>query len=332
MKTSLFFLLDHYPALSGPIADRYGAVVHQSVLAESLGYETVWIAEHHFHQLGTAPNPAVLLAAIAARTSNLRLGPACAVLPMRPTLYTAENYAMVDLISNGRLNLGIGSGSVRFEFEGIGVDVAQAKELYAACLDELNDRFAGAAAGELGHATMNIASVQQPMPPIFVATQTVEGARVAGNNGYSLLTIATPTTPSISVIGDQIRAHRQGLVESGFDADSREAVVVVFGCCAATKDDARSLGAPAIARALQRMGRPDTDPDDVYDKLVDAGLVVVGDPTQAAALMQGFADQGVDRMAFLNAFGALPIENNAESIQLLAKVASNVTLNAIAQN
>ena len=129
------------------------------------------------------------------------------------------------------------------------------------------------------------------------------------------------------MIGDQIRAHRQGLVERGFDAHRREAVVVVFGFCAATNDEARSLGAPAVARSLQRMGRPGTDPDDVYDKLVEVGLAVLGDRAQAAALMQGFAEQGVDRMAFLNAFGALPVEDNAESIRLLAKAALNVILN-----
>ena len=56
-------------------------------------------------------------------------------------------------------------------------------------------------------------------------------------------------------------------------------------------------------------------------------LAVLGDASQTAELMQGFADQGVERMAFLNAFGALPIEDNAESIRLLAKAALNVTLN-----
>ncbi|MDX2381880.1 MAG: LLM class flavin-dependent oxidoreductase [Acidimicrobiia bacterium] len=326
MRTSLFYLLDHYPELSGSVEDRYVAVLDQCVLAESLGYEAVWLAEHHFHQLGTAPNPAVLLAAIAARTTDLRVGPAVAVLPMRPALYTAENYAMVDNISNGRLNLGVGSGSSPFELAGVGLEPARAKDEYLLSLEELRQRFEGAAAGQLGYETMNLPPVQQPAPPTFIATSSVDGARRLGEEGSSLLTISTPGTRDTSEIGDRVSAHREGLIDAGHDPGSRQAVVVVFGCCATSADEARALGGPALARTTQRMGGPELDSNMLYDKMVDAGTAVLGDPSQAAELIQRFADQGVDRLAFLSGFGALPVDRTADSIRLLAGAASHVML------
>jgi len=324
MKTSLFYLMDHYPELSGSIEDRYAALIDQCVLAEARGYESVWLAEHHFHQLGTAPNPAVLLAAIAAKTTSLRIGPAVAVLPMRPTLYTAENYAMVDNISNGRLNLGVGSGSSPFELGGVGLNPDQAKNEYISSLTELGERFAGASAGDLGYETMNIASVQQPAPPTFIATSSTEGAHRAGTDGSSILTISTPGTPDVEEIGNRLRSHRQGLIDGGFDPESRQAVVVAFGFCAPTSEEARALGAPALARTIHNMSGAEMDPDDLYNKLTGCGTGVFGDPAEVTALMQGFADQGVERLAFLTGFGALPIDKNAESIELLANAASNV--------
>ena len=324
MKTSLFYLMDHYPDRSGPVADRYAAVIDQSVQAESLGYESVWLAEHHFHQLGTLPNPAVMLAAIAARTTTLRLGPAVAVLPMRPPLYTAENYAMVDNISAGRLNLGVGSGSSPFELAGVGLDPDQAREAFGGAVAEVERRLAGASAGDLGYDTLNIAPVQAPCPPMYVTASSPESAHRAGTQGRSILMIATPGTPSTAAIGDRIRAHRAGLSEAGHDPDSRDAVVVAFGFVAPDVDDARSLAGAALARTIERMGGPQFDPNDLYDKMVSAGTAVLGDPPQAAALMQGFADQGVAHMAFLNGFGALPIDANATSITLLAKAAGHV--------
>ena len=316
--------MDHYPELSGSVQGRYSAVIDQCELAESVGYESVWLAEHHFHQLGTLPNPAVLLGAIAARTTKLRIGPAVAVLPMRPALYTAENYAMVDNISGGRLNLGVGSGNSPFELAGVGLEPATAKETFAKAILEVEQRLTGAAAGELGYDTMNISTVQTPTPPIYVTASSVESAHRAGASGRSILMISTPGTPNTAAFGDRIRAHREGLVEAGFGRDSRDAVVVAFGFCVPSAEEARELAGPALARTIARMGGPEFDPNDLYDRLVEAGTAILGDPPQATALLQGFADQGVDRIAFLNGFGALPIDRNEESIGWLAKAASDV--------
>ncbi|WP_421841714.1 LLM class flavin-dependent oxidoreductase [Mycobacterium sp.] len=321
MKTSLFFLLDHYPELPYSVADRYRATIDQCVEADELGYDTVWIAEHHFHQLGTAPNPAVLLAAIAARTTRLRVAPGVAVLPMRPALYTAENYAMVDAISGGRLNLGLGMGNSSWELAGVGVDTDERRDIYRAALAEIADRFEGAAAGEFDRESINVACTQQPVPPLFIASTSTDGAYQVGRAGSSLLTISNPRTANTAEVGDRVRAHRQGLTDAGIDPDTKQAVVVAFGFCAPTAEEAREHGGQALARLAHNKTGIELDPNDCYDQLTTQGTAVLGDPNQAATLIARFADEGISHLAFFNAFGGLPAELNTNSIRLLASAA-----------
>lgn len=94
MKRSLFLLLDRHESPTRSIAS---AIAHAE-FADTLGFHTFWIAEHHFRRLSVA-NPSVLLAAIAARTKRIRIGPAVAVLPYRDPVLIAEDYALVDQLS-----------------------------------------------------------------------------------------------------------------------------------------------------------------------------------------------------------------------------------------
>lgn len=92
----------------------------QMDLLDQLGYDDVWVTEHHFDEYGgTIPDPPVFLSALARTTSRIHLGVAVSVLPLRNPLQTAESYAMVDVISNGRLEFGLGRGSTPKEFEGL---------------------------------------------------------------------------------------------------------------------------------------------------------------------------------------------------------------------
>src|SRR6185312_16813547 len=110
MRYAFFSVMDHYPAQSRTVPDYYAQLFTMSAEAERLGYDTVFVAEHHFHEYGVVPNPAVMLAALAQRTTRIRLGPAIATLSYHNPLVVAESYAMVDILSGGRLVLGTGSG------------------------------------------------------------------------------------------------------------------------------------------------------------------------------------------------------------------------------
>ena len=105
MRYSIFSVQDHHPALHRSVTQLYEQVIDEQVideakLAESLGYDTFFVAEHHFHECGSVPNPAVFLAALARETSTIRLGVAVSNLTIHHPLTVAENYAMVDMQSH----------------------------------------------------------------------------------------------------------------------------------------------------------------------------------------------------------------------------------------
>jgi alkanesulfonate monooxygenase SsuD/methylene tetrahydromethanopterin reductase-like flavin-dependent oxidoreductase (luciferase family) len=100
-----------------PITKLYDEHIEEAVLAEELGYEHVWTTEHHFYDDAWSPSLLPILAAIAQRTSRIRLGTFIIILPFHHPVRVAEDAATVDILSKGRLDLGLGQGYVVSEFE-----------------------------------------------------------------------------------------------------------------------------------------------------------------------------------------------------------------------
>ena len=110
MRYSVFSVNDHHPRLARTIAELYEQVMQQCVLGEALGYDTFFCAEHHFHEYGVVPDPAVLLSALVQRTRRIRLGTAISILTFHDPRRIAETYSMLDMMSGGRFVFGVGSG------------------------------------------------------------------------------------------------------------------------------------------------------------------------------------------------------------------------------
>src|SRR5262245_63786904 len=107
MKFGAHFLPTHMPELDGPVSQFYQRIFEQIESLERLGFDRVWITEHHFGDYGgSIPHPPAFLAAIACKTSRIRLGVAVAVLPLNNPIHLAESYGMVDVLSNGRVDFG----------------------------------------------------------------------------------------------------------------------------------------------------------------------------------------------------------------------------------
>ena len=102
--------------------DLYREQLEQIVLAEALGYDTIWLTEHHFDDGGWSPSLLPLAAGITTRTSRIRIGTFILILPFQNPLRVAEDAATVDILSNGRLDLGVGKGYRTNEFRGFGID------------------------------------------------------------------------------------------------------------------------------------------------------------------------------------------------------------------
>ncbi len=134
MKFSIFSVLDHYENGARSLNALYGEFLDQVEYAEQLGFDAYWLGEHHFYptpgHMLACPNPAIALAAAAQRTQRIGLNTAVANLALRHPLQLAEDYAMVDVLSQGRLGLGIGRGTFDHEYAAFGQSRAESRERF----------------------------------------------------------------------------------------------------------------------------------------------------------------------------------------------------------
>src|SRR5688572_14346193 len=126
--------------------ERYRLATEQIVHAERCGFDSAWIAQHHFHEAeGGLPAPLVFLAHVAARTSTIRLGTGIVTLPLEEPIRVAEDAAVLDLLIDGRLELGVGTGGNPTAFAAFGLDSARRREIFAENLAILRDALGGRA-------------------------------------------------------------------------------------------------------------------------------------------------------------------------------------------
>ena len=102
--------------------------------AEDMEFDSVWPGEHHFSEYGVCASPALTLAAIARETSRIRLGTGVLVLPFYNPVRLAEEFAMLDCLSGGRVEFGVGRGYQPIEFAGFGVDQTRSMEIFSESL------------------------------------------------------------------------------------------------------------------------------------------------------------------------------------------------------
>src|ERR671936_2513032 len=119
------FLLMQSPSAC-PSDEVYARAIEQAQAAEDLGFRNVWLAEHHFSTYGYLGRPVQLATYIAAKTTTLRVGTAVIVVPLHHPLVIAEEIATLDLLAGGRVDIGLGRGYQRYEFERLGLEIDSA--------------------------------------------------------------------------------------------------------------------------------------------------------------------------------------------------------------
>lgn len=319
MRRSVFWLLDHYADTGEPPASPAATALAHARLADALGFESLWIAEHHFETLGTAPNPAVVLAAIAQQTERIRLGPAVAVLPLRDPILVAEDYALVDVLSGGRLNMGVGTGSRPGEFAAMRCDFDGRRHAFDEGLAELRKRWTAAAAGERGAAALNVAPVQTPTPPFYVATMHEDGAHAVGLAGDNMLTLASPATQDLGAIAARLSAHARGLAEGGHARHAAQAVVAAFAHVAPSDEACRETVVPALGRLIGALvGARPPHPGDLYEQMRSRDIGLFGSAEHVAQQIERLAAAGVEHIAFVSRFGGMDAAAAERSLRALA--------------
>jgi alkanesulfonate monooxygenase SsuD/methylene tetrahydromethanopterin reductase-like flavin-dependent oxidoreductase (luciferase family) len=226
MRHHMVLLPTYYPDLDPPFDVYYQQVLEQVQLAEELGWECFWFTEHHFVPYGgPVPNPSVIMAAAAARTSRIRLGSAVSILPLRHPLQTAEDYAMVDVGSGGRLDFGIGIGNTPFDHQVYGVPPEQARARFEEAAEIIvkawsHERFTHeGTAWRLPEVALYPRPVQRPHPPVWVAGFSTTSLGWAGRHGYNALTVAHPQRPE--AVRTAVAAWREGLAQADGTAEPR---------------------------------------------------------------------------------------------------------------
>ncbi|HEU4649855.1 MAG TPA: LLM class flavin-dependent oxidoreductase [Croceibacterium sp.] len=125
----------HQGSRSGPDAEFIREEIDHLLLAEELGFDSVWITEHHFSDYSMSNDPLQLLTYIAAKTRHVKLGTQCIIVPWHNPARLAEKIVNLDILSNGRAILGFGGGLAQHEFAGLGVDMNKSRELYNEVLE-----------------------------------------------------------------------------------------------------------------------------------------------------------------------------------------------------
>ncbi|MBX9700734.1 MAG: LLM class flavin-dependent oxidoreductase, partial [Acetobacteraceae bacterium] len=178
----------------GSAGERYGMASEQILRAEAEGFDAAWIAQHHFHEHeGGLPAPLVFLAQIAARTGRIRLGTGIVTLPMELPIRVAEDAAVLDLMSGGRLELGVGSGGNPAAFAAFGLVDEDRRGVFERNLEMLEDALAGRA---LPGGDRLYPARPELLDRMWHATFSVQGARHAGAKGAGLLLSRTQPRPA----------------------------------------------------------------------------------------------------------------------------------------
>jgi putative FMN-dependent luciferase-like monooxygenase len=174
--------------------ERYQLAAEQIAHAEAFGFDSAWIAQHHFHpEEGGLPSPSVFLAYVAARTQRIRLGTGVITLPMENPIRVAEDAAVLDLLSNSRLEIGFGTGGTRESFEAFGIDSEKRGEVYARNLALVRAAWAG--------TPLPSGNTLYPPAPtlidrVWLATFSAAGAELAGRSGDGLMLSRTQPRPA----------------------------------------------------------------------------------------------------------------------------------------
>jgi alkanesulfonate monooxygenase SsuD/methylene tetrahydromethanopterin reductase-like flavin-dependent oxidoreductase (luciferase family) len=187
----------------------------QARLAETYGYDSIWLPENHFSGAAALPDPLMLLAAMAATTTRIALGTTSYLLPLRHPLQAAEQVAVLDQLSGGRLILGLGRGYQAPTYSAFGIAMRQKRAIFAESLAIMRRAWSGEELVMLeGAAPVTRAPLpaQSPHPPLWVAAFGPKALAQVG--GLGLPYLASPVE-SIADLASNLEVLRDACVDAG---------------------------------------------------------------------------------------------------------------------
>lgn len=290
-------------------SQAYGAYIDYIIEAERLGFNSAFVIEHHFTGFGQVSAVLNLLAYVAGRTSRIRLGTAVVVLPWHNPVLLAEEASTVDLLSGGRLDLGVGRGYRPNEFHGFDIDPDEANERYAECLDILHKSWSATERFSYDGNYWSYRDIvveptpaQQPHPPIWVGAGSEGSIRQAARTGHRLLVDQFGT---IDMTCQRVEWYRDEIERSGRQFDPRH-VSAARGLMLVDEEDLDTLEDEFERRlaGITRLREASKIPgDDTPLTLEDHAFYDTTRANSEAAVIGGTAEDCIRRLKTLESAG-----------------------------
>jgi alkanesulfonate monooxygenase SsuD/methylene tetrahydromethanopterin reductase-like flavin-dependent oxidoreductase (luciferase family) len=346
-----FGVFDHLDRSGLGLADFYEGRLKLAELYDRGGFHCLHIAEHHGTPLGLAPSPGMFLAAVAQRTTRLKFGPLVYTLPLYHPLRLVEEICMLDQLSHGRYQIGIGRGISPIEtgFYGVASDARQAMfdEVLAVLRQGLTQRrvsFHGKY-HRFDYVPIELEPVQRPHPPFWVGVTSAEAAARAANAGSNMVCVAT--APEVRGFIAAYRAHagsraaargdntlsraaaRGDNTGSGADGNDETLLGLArFVIIAESDDEALDLARrlyPRWHRSFYYLfakhgGGPEQERASDFDQIKDGGRGIAGSPDSVIRMLrQQLSESGANYFVGQFAFGDIAQAQAERSVALFAR-------------
>ena len=331
-------------------------------LAEELGYDTVWLAEHLFSTYGMVTSTQVLAAAIARRTSTIGIGSAVSVIPFNHPLRTASDFALVDVLSHGRLKFGVGRAYQPHEFAGLNMPMDKSREMYLEGMDLIlkswtNEKitYDGAFWQVPQETELLPKPVQQPHPPVYQASISPESFDIAAEKGWHVQ-LATPFTYRIyreewkDALQRNMKDYEAVCERHGRDPKAAERMMLIPFFCAEDGVQAKELFGKHVEWFYHKVSSHQNvvgDPNKLikgyelgmregkrprelgylnFEKLHELGAAIAADPAQCVDQLQELKERlDITEFVLWSNIGGIPAERAEASMRLaMEKVIPNV--------
>lgn len=293
----------------------HARTTREIIEAEALGFDAVWIAEHHFsNRYGILPDPFSYLAYLAAKTTRIKLGAAVMVAPLHHPMRIVENAAFIDILSEGRFQLGLGSGYRPYEFEGLGVSYEERREMQYEAIPLILDGFHKKQVHAAGkHYNFDVSGdyevfpqpVQDPHPPFYMGAGTESSMRIAAENGFGLM---QSSLPNLATIAEHVAFYKRHMARAPAPYNRNPAFgevdVVRMVYVAPTDAAARAESEAGIVRHMKSffsggntggylgdIAEKSDESQFAYDRLVDS-TILHGAPDTVIRQINAFRDAG----------------------------------------
>lgn len=331
MQPLQFGLFDHMDDAGRGPARQYEERLQLAAVCEAAHFRAYHVAEHHGTPHGMAPSPNLFLAAMAQRTNRLRFGPLVMLLNLYHPLRAFEEICMLDQISGGRVEFGIGRGATPIELGFFGVEAGDAQNRYREAADVVLGAMAGGTLNyqgqyfDLKDVPISLSPVQLPHPPLWIGAMQPETGAWAADHAANIACVGG--AERVRAITDAYRARWRARDEP----KAMPLLGMVRQIVIAESDEAaRALAAPAYQRWFdtfthlsRQRGLPlPPSPPATFEEAVGTGFSIPGSSSTVRAILARQASEaGINYLLCQIAFGSLPLE---ASLRTAAAIGSEI--------